>query len=270
MTKSSRKDMKASLTNAVFRFIRFWTKLFYPKTRVRGEENLPDGPVVVVGNHAKMNAPIACELYFPGEHRTWTAGEMMHLKEVPAYSYKDFWSGKPWYSKWFFKGLSYFIAPFSVCVFNNADCIGVYHDSRIMSTFRQSIKAMHDGTRVIILPEHAVPHNNIVCDFQENFVDLARMYYRKYKEEVSFVPMYTAPALKTIYLGKSVKFDASAPIEEERRRICDSLMDGITEMARALPDHKVVPYPNIPKREYPSNKDINKEFGINGSSDATA
>ena len=43
----------------VYRFIRFWVKLFYPRIRVVGEENLPEGPVVVVGNHAQMNAPIS-------------------------------------------------------------------------------------------------------------------------------------------------------------------------------------------------------------------
>ena len=254
----------------LYRFIKFMVRVFYPKTEIIGTENIPEGPAVIVGNHAKMNAPIACELYFPGVHRTWTAGEMMHLKEVPAYSYSDFWGSKPGYIRWFFKGLSYFIAPFSVCIFNNADCIGVYHDSRIMSTFRSSIKEMHDGARVIILPEHDAPYNNILCEFQENFTDIARMYYRKYKEEISFVPMYTAPSLKKVYLGKPVKFDASAPAKEERKRICACIMDEITDMARGLPEHTVVPYPNIPKKDYPSNKDINKRFDSNGLFDTKA
>ena len=262
--------MSSILSGRVFRIIRFWTKAFYPKTEFKGAENIPDSPAVIVGNHAKMNAPIACELYFPDKHLTWAAGEMMHAKEVPAYAYKDFWSYKPAYTRWFYKGLSYFITPLACSIFNNADCVGVYHDSRIMSTFRSSIKALHDGVRVIILPEHDVPHNNILCGFQENFVDLARLYYRKYKEEISFVPMYTAPALKTVYLGKPVKYDASAPAAEERSRICSYIMDEITEMARSLPEHRVVPYPNISQREFPTNKDINKEFSSDGLSDTTA
>ena len=256
--------MAAELSRLLYRFIKFCVWVFYPKTEVCGSENLPDGPTVIVGNHAKMNAPIACELYFPGRHRTWTAGEMMHLKEVPAYAFSDFWSRKPAHIRWFYRGLSYVIAPLSVCVFNNADCIGVYHDARIMTTFRSSIKALHEGARVIILPEHDAPHNNIVCEFRENYVDVARMYYRKYKEAVSFVPMYTAPKLKRVYLGKPVLFDPSARIEDERVRISRAMMDEVSDIARSLPEHTVVPYPNIPRRDYPSNKDVTKSFDSNG------
>jgi hypothetical protein len=226
----------------------------YPKTAVKGVDNLPEGPTVVVGNHAQMNGPIACQLYFPGKFSIWTAGEMVNLREVPEYAYRDFWSGKPAYIRWFYKGLSYVIAPISVCIFNSADCIPVYHDSRIISTFRESVSALHEGTRVIIFPEHNVPYNNIVWEFQDRFTDLARMYYRKYKEEISFVPMYVAPKLRTMYLGKAIKFDSEAAIEDERKRISTYLMDEISKTARELPEHTVVPYPNISKSDYPSNK----------------
>lgn len=242
----------------VYRFVRFWVKLLYPRIKVVGEENLPEGPAVVVGNHAKMNAPISCQLYFPGSFCIWTAGEMMQLREVPEYAFNDFWSEKPGYIRWFYKGLSYVIAPLSVCIFNSADCIGVYHDGRIMSTFRKSIEKLHEGFRIIILPEHDVPYSNVVWEFSERFVDIARMYYRKYGEEISFVPMYAAPRLKSLHLGKAIKYDAKAAAEQERKRIAGYLMDEITEMARSLPEHTVVPYPNIPKKEYPSNKAYSK------------
>lgn len=262
--------MSKTRSYPLYRFIKFMVRVFYPKTVFYGTENMPDGPAVFVGNHAKTNAPIACELYFPCDHKTWTAGEMMNLKEVPDYTFYDFWSNKPAYIRWFFRALSYFIAPFSACIFNNADCIGVYHDSRVMGTFRESVRVLHDGTQLVILPEYDEPYNNIVCDFHERFVDVARMYHKKYKEEISFVPMYTAPDLKAVYLGKPVRFDSSAAIADERTRICRAMMDGITEIARSLPEHTVVPYPNIPKKEYPSNKSLSKEFDSNGLSDAYA
>ena len=252
------------LSYLVYRLIRLLVWTLYPKMKVVGAENIPEGPAVIVGNHAKMNAPISCELYFPGRHRTWTAAEMMHIKEVPAYAFNDFWSLKPGYIRWLYKCFSYVIAPVSVCVFNNADCIGVYHDSRIINTFRSSIRALHDGIKVIILPEHDAPYNNILCDFHEKFVDLGRMYYKRYNEKISFLPMYIAPALKSLYLGKPVSFDPVAPIAEERSRICNALMTEITEIARGLPEHTVIPYPNVPKKLYPLNSEVNKKFDTNG------
>ena len=240
-------------TSSIYRGIKWLVRVCYPRMEVVGTENLPEGPAVIVGNHAQMNGPIACELYLPGEHDTWCAGEMMNLKEVPAYAYRDFWSQKPWYSRWFYRLLSYVIAPLSVCVFNNANTIGVYHDSRIISTFKNTVKRLQAGSRVVIFPEHDAPYNQILCEFQDRFIDVAKMYHKRTGRELEFVPLYLAPRRKAMYLGKPVRFRADASLEEERQRICQYLMEEITAMACALPEHIVVPYRNIPKKQYGTN-----------------
>ena len=240
-------------TSSIYRGIKWLVRVCYPRMEVVGAENLPEGPAVIVGNHAQMNGPIACELYLPGEHDTWCAGEMMNLKEVPAYAYRDFWSQKPWYSRWFYRLLSYVIAPLSVCVFNNANTIGVYHDSRIISTFKNTVKRLQAGSRVVIFPEHDAPYNQILCEFQDRFIDVAKMYHKRTGRELEFVPLYLAPRRKAMYLGKPVRFRADASLEEERQRICQYLMEEITAMACALPEHIVVPYRNIPKKQYGTN-----------------
>ena len=247
--------MKKQITGIIYRIIRFFIWLFYPEIEVHGTENLPDEPFIAVGNHAKMNGPISCELYFPRDHYTWTAGQMMKLNEVPDYAYTDFWGDKPAYIRWAFRILSYVIAPFSVCIFNNARCIGVYHDTRLITTFRQSLQKLENGSAIVIFPEHNVPYNNLVWEFQDKFVDTARLYYRRTGKDLLFVPMYTAPRLKSLYFGKPVRFDHTAPIEDERKRICHAMMTDITEIARSLPEHTVVPYPNMPSRYYPTNKE---------------
>ena len=237
----------------LYRVIKALVRLFYPKMEVIGIENLPDEPAIIVGNHTQMNGPIACELYFPGDRYIWCAGQMMHLKEVPAYAYQDFWSNKPKYIRWFYKLLSYMIAPLSVCVFNNANTIGVYRDNRIISTFKETVQKLQEGSSVIIFPEHDEDYNHILCNFQEKFIDIARIYHRKTGVELSFVPLYIAPYLKKMYIGKPIRFCSSNPIKEERERICGYLMAQITEIACSLPQHTVVPYRNIPKKHYPSN-----------------
>ncbi len=241
-------------TSLLYRIIKWLVRVFYRKMNVGGLEYLPEEPALIISNHAQMNGPIACELYFPGRRYTWCIGHMMHLREVPDYAYKDFWSGKPWYSRWFYRLRSYLIAPLSVCVFSNADTIAVYKDTRIISTFRDTVNALCDGANVIIFPEHDVPYNNIVNDFQDKFVDIARMYHRKTKKALCFVPMYIAPELNKMVLGKAVRFQPENAIEHERKRICGYLKDEITAAALALPAHRVVPYNNIPKRRYPVSK----------------
>jgi len=245
--------MENKKISPAYKIIKGLIRLFYPKITVEGVENLPDEASVIVGNHCQMNGPICCELYFPINRYTWCAGEMMHAREVPAYAYQDFWSQKPARSRWFYKILAHLITPISVCVFNNAQTIGVYHDGRILSTFKNTVARLQEGASVVIFPEHDVKYNQILYEFQDKFIDVAKLYYKRTGTELNFVPLYIAPKLKKMYIGKPIRFCAANPIDEERRRICDYLMHEITKIAVAQPVHTVVPYRNIPRRLYPKN-----------------
>ena len=239
--------------NILYLFICAMIRLFYRKPRFEGTENIPDEPCVIVGNHTQMNGPIISELYFPGNNYIWCAGQMMHWKEVAEYAFTDFWSFKPKIFHPFFRLLSWIITPLAVLIFNNASTVPVYHDTRLITTFRRSIELLQEGRSMIIFPEWNKRYNNILYDFQDKFVDLARFYYRKTKQALLFVPVYNAPKLHKTVIGKPVRFDPDAPIESERERICKAMKDAITEMAASLPEHTVIPYRNIPKRLYPKN-----------------
>lgn len=243
-----------AVSRGCYRIVRGAVWLCYPKSRIEGLSHLPEGACIVVGNHAKMNGPILSELYFPGDRAIWTAGEMFRMEEVPAYAFQDFWSGKPKWTHPFYRLLSYLIAPLSVCVFNNAHTIPVYHDARSLLTFRKTVTRLAEGARVIIFPEHAVKHDHIVNEFQEKFVEVARLYYKRTGERIAFVPMYVAPMLHACYLGEPVYYDPSAPKEKEDHRIAAVLMARIRGIAESLPLHTVVPYDNVSKRHYPKNR----------------
>lgn len=245
--------MEEKKTSLAYKIIKWLVRACYPKMEVEGTRNLPDAPSIIVGNHTQMNGPIAAELYCPGRHYTWCAGQMMKLKEVPEYAFRDFWSQKPRWTHPFYKLMSYIIAPLSVCLFNNANTVGVYRDARIIKTFKDTVKRLEEGNHVVIFPEHDVKYNHILYDFQDKFIDIARLYYKKTGKELAFVPLYIAPKLKKMYLGKPVQFCAAEPMDTQRARIRDYLMKSITDIACALPEHTVVPYRNIPKKYYPSN-----------------
>ena len=237
----------------LFRCIKYLLRVFYPKTEVIGLENLNSDQYIIVGNHTQMHGPIACELYFDDDFYTWCASQMINLKEVPAYAYKDFWSQKPKFTRPFYKLASYIIAPLSVFIFKNARTIPVYKNKHILKTFKESVSKLEENKKIVIFPECDKLYNNIIYDFQEGFVDLARLYYKRTGKKLSFVPLYIAPSLKKMYLGKPIKFSNETPIENERKRICNYLMTEITNIARSLPEHTVIPYRNIPKRYYPKN-----------------
>ena len=250
--------MEKKETSIFFKIIKFFVRLFYGKMEVVGLENLPEKNAIIVGNHSQMNGPIAGELFMADNCYIWCAGEMMNLKEVPEYAFTDFWSQKSKWTQPFYKLASYLIAPLAVCIFNNARTIAVYKDMRIMSTFKQTIKMLNDGANILIFPEKDEKHNNILYKFQENFIDVAKLYYKKTGIELTFVPMYIAPKLKKMYIGKGISFNSENSIEEEREKISAYLSEEITDIARNLPKHTVIPYRNIPRRYYLTNKDINE------------
>ena len=240
-------------TSFFYKIIKALVRFFYPFTEVFGEENLPKEPCIVVANHCQMNGPIACELYFPGKHYTWCAAEMMRTRDVPAYAYKDFWSNKPIYIRWFFKLASYIIAPLASHVFNNANCIAVYRDLRMRNTFRETLEKLEAGSNIIIFPEHDGDYDYIINDFQDRFIDIAAIYHRRTGKDLSFVPVYIAAHIGRIQIGEAVRFNNDAPKTEERQRVKDVLMQRISAIARSLPEHRVVPYRQTPKAVCPSS-----------------
>ena len=242
-------------TSFTYRVLRYFIWLAFPKWRLAGVENLPEGPCVIVGNHSQMYGPVAAELYTPGRHWVWCAGEMMHREDVAAYAYRDFWSQKPKAVCWFYKLLSHAIVPLSLCLFNNAHTIAVYRDARVMSTFRESVQKLKAGDRLVLFPECYDEHNHIVHAFQDRFVDLGHLYHKQTGQALAFVPLYVAPALGTLTFGRPILYDPAAPADLERARVAAALMDAITNTALSLPPHTVVPYPNLPKKQWPKSRD---------------
>jgi len=256
-SKKTIKNRKTSwFSQAVFTIVRFSVRLFYGKTEIVGLENLPKENAIIVANHTQMNGPIVGELFMPDKCYIWCAGQMMNLKEVPQYAFSDFWSQKPKWTHPFFKVISYIIAPISSCIFNNARTIAVYHDSRVVSTFRETVRMLSQGRNILIFPEKDEKFNNILYKFQDKFIDVAKLYYKKTGNELTFIPMYIAPKLRKAYVGKGISFDSSNEISDERHKISQYLSSEITRIARELPEHTVVPYRNISKKNYLTNKDI--------------
>jgi len=246
--------MEQKRISKLFIVLKGLLRLCYPRITIEGLGNLPDEPCIIAANHCQIHGPIAAELFFPEKRVTWCAAEMMDAKTVPEYAFRDFWSQKPEKTHWFYRILARLITPLAVLLFNNAATIGVHRDARIIATFRSTVNALENGTNVIIFPEKDEKYNHILYNFQEGFVDCARLYARKVKKNIRFVPMYVAPKLRKMYIGKPIAFDPDADFEQEKKRICDYLMTEITNIACSLPVHTVIPYRNIPKRLYPKNK----------------
>ena len=226
------------------------------KYEEKGIENLPEAPFVLVGNHSQMYGPIVSELYISPLHKTWCAAEMMDRKEVAEYAFNDFWSRKPKNIRWFYKILSRMIPSLAAFIFNNAETVAVHHNGRVVHTFKNTVKYLQEGISMVIFPEKDEEYNHILYEFQDGFVDIARLYHKKTGKELKFVPMYIAPELKKIYYGIPISYNFNNDIVAERERICKYIQNEITTMAKNAPLHTVIPYRNIKKKDYPKNRGV--------------
>lgn len=235
------------------RVIRRAVDLVYPQMELVGLENLPEDASIIVGNHCQAHGPIITEERLPFDHYTWCIAQMMNRQEVARYAYEDFWSGKPRRFRWLYWLVSRILPVPASYIMSHVRTIPVYRDNRCIATFRKTMEKLQEGFHVVIFPEHYVPYNNIVWEFEDRFIDLARYYYKKTGKCLNFVPMYLAPKLRRILIGKPILFQPEKPLPEERERIRVELMESITRIALAQPLHTVIPYPNISKRAYPKN-----------------
>lgn len=248
--------MKKTNESLLYRLIRGAVDMVYPAVDVEGLENLPEESAILVGNHGQIHGPIMAEIRLPGKHYTWCIAQMMERKEVAAYAFADFWAGKPLWNRWLYWLVSRCIPPLAAFVLSNARTIPVYRDSRCITTFRKTMEKLQEGNHIVIFPEHDVPYNSFLWEFEDRFIDVARLYYRKTGKSLDFVPMYLAPKLKKLIIGKPIRFQADHPLEQERERIRQALMEAISHLAQSQPLHTVVPYPNLPKKAYPKNRDV--------------
>lgn len=255
--KKKQYKQKKKRKGLLFKTIAGIVSLFYGKVNIEGLDNIPDEPCVIVGNHAQMHGPVSAELKTPFRRYTWCIGNMLHIREFPKYAYKEFWGNKPKCIRWLFKIFAYMITPLAVYVFRNADVIGVYKDGRAMSTFKHSLRALEGGYNIVLFPECHKPHNNIINEFEEGFASLGRLYHRYLGKDLTFVPMYNAPDLKTIVYGKPIRY---SECNRNSKKLAEYLKNEITRLATNLPLHRVVPYDNIPKKKYPISKQFKRAF----------
>lgn len=234
--------------------IKFFVNIFYRKREFIGLENIAKENVIVIGNHAQIHSPILAELQLPFKRKTWCIGNVMTTKDFIKHAKTDFWTDKPKSVRWFYMLLAYIIAPIGASVFNSANVIPVYKDSRIIKTFKDTMNELKNGNHIVIFPECEESYNHIVNEFQDKFVDVAWLYHRTTGKCISFVPMYNAVRLKKVLFGKPITYVPSIGIEKMRKKVCDYLKNEITNLALTLPSHEVVQYLNKGRKNNPRSK----------------
>lgn len=221
-----------------FRFFRFWVKQFFDKQVVEYAEKPADGEVAVyVANHAGAYGPISMELNFDRPFRPWVIRYLADFKVCKKFFFYEFLNAETKKCKWLYKAIAFLGSIILSPLIRGYSAIRVYHGPKVMNTFKHSMQTLDEGKNVVIFPECNEYYSDYIHELNKGFVDLARMYYNERGVAVNFYPVYIAPGLHIIKVGKPVRYDPEVNYKKQRVTVTKYLRDEIYGMAQSLPSH---------------------------------
>lgn len=213
-----------------YRAVRFCV----PRHRVEWAEGAPpEEPCVFVCNHARAYGPLSMCTRFPRSARPWVIADMCFVRRVPAYARIDFWPGEGPFRKAMAWVLSYLIAPIAPWLMIGVEAIPVYHDSRVLETFRKSIQTLREGKDIILFPEVPDGKGLYLDRFADGFVLLGRRWATAAGKPLRFYPVFADRRNRTFHVGAPVTYDPAARPDAERTRICQALHAALKDMRGA-------------------------------------
>jgi hypothetical protein len=130
-------------------------KFFTKKTKFIGEENLKEGPALIISNHEAAAGPLAWHFFFKHDKKLWATHEMTEgLKAVFRYLAYNYFPRKRHVPGWLSVAIAFVACPFVNLIMKCMDPIPTYSEgSLLLTTFRKSHAAVREGKKIVIFPE---------------------------------------------------------------------------------------------------------------------
>lgn len=201
-----------------------------PRMKTIWDEPFNGEACVFVGNHAGAFGPIDICTKFPlrDDCHPWMNASVLHAKEVPAYVRQDYWwkpgcKLEPLYNA----TLPYLAAAVLPPILRLVPGVPVYHDMRVMTTMRQSLRLLKAGQHLVIFPEQPSGYQSHHDWINTGFLQLAPMYYKMSGKKLSFYPVHLDYHKHTFHVAKPVIFDPERTLEEQTPDMVAALAKGL-------------------------------------------
>ena len=192
----------------------------------------PDGtePCVFVCNHAGAFGPIDMCAKFPTRLRChpWFNAQVMNEKEVPAYVRQDYW----WKPGSFFAPvlnatLPYLAAIILPPILRTVPGVPVYHDNRVMTTMRQSLKLLKANEDLVIFPEQPSGYQSHHTWINTGFLNIATMYQRATDKGLLFYPVHVDYHSHEFRVAAPIRFDVTRTLADQQDELVAALAKGL-------------------------------------------
>lgn len=203
---------------------------FLPVKKAEFAEPIGDEPVIFLANHMGAVGPIYMAATFPLRDNVaiWCNEGMMDEKLTVDYVRHDWWwkpesKLAPLYSA----TIPYIARAIVPKVLRSAPTIPVYRDTRVMTTMRQSLKALREGKHIVIFPELPDGFDSHAEQLQMGWLNLVTMYERATGKDIRMIPIHIDQESRVFRVQKGIVTDPDIPLSEQAERIERYLAAGI-------------------------------------------
>lgn len=202
MSKKQTNEIKKR--QPVWRGVSRILKLFFRKPKIISLGGELPKRAIYVANHSAMFGPLVYNLHLPATIAQWGAYPMLGNYRARYRYLKDvYFVQKRHKSKFSATILAFFEAFFSPFFYKGLRVLPSYNDTRFITTIRKSMQMLENDIGVIIYPEDSGEgYHELLTDFFAGFVELARYYLHKHREDVPIYPVYYHAKKKVMVIGE--------------------------------------------------------------------
>ena len=208
-------------------------EIFMWDGELKGEENLEQGPGIIVANHMGAIGPVGICSSLPMRLYPWVLGATVDKIEGPENVRKDFVEKilkiKPPLSEKLAKGICKISTPLILGI----GCIPVpvTHEAQA-ETFQTSISLLNQGKFLLIVPEDPIADQDPLTGirpFKRGFLRLGEMYFQETGKRLPFYPVVIHEA-GLVVVGKPILYNPLTQPKLERFRMVNWLEATIKTM----------------------------------------
>ena len=202
---SKKNNNKIKKRQPVWKCVSGILKLFFKKPRIINLSGELPNKAIYVANHSAMFGPLVYNLYLPATIAAWGAYPMLgNYKSRYKYLKDVYFIQKRHKSRFSATILAFFEAFFSPFFYRGMRVLPSYNDTRFITTIRKSMQMLDNDIGVIVYPEDSNDgYHELLTDFFAGFVELARYYLRKHREDVPIYPVYYHAKKKVMVIGEA-------------------------------------------------------------------
>lgn len=202
-----------------------------PKMKTIWAQPFAGEPCVFVPNHAGAFGPIDICAKFPlaDQCHVWLNAAMMEPREVPAYVRQDYWWKPGCRMEWLYNAtLPYLAAVLIPPILRSVpETCPVYHDNRVLTTMRLSLKYLQKGEHLVIFPEQPSGYQSHHMWINTGFLNVAPLFYRATGKALLFYPVHIDCKRHVFRIAPPVRFDPERTLEAQQDELVEKLAKGL-------------------------------------------